>query len=67
MHDLNAVFNPRIHVIQGDNVFGVAVMFSGMSISVYRLQMIRSADTPRRSSSSSFLHFNIERISLPLQ
>lgn len=40
MHDLNAVSNPRIHVIQGDNVFGVAVMFSGMSISVYRLQMI---------------------------
>lgn len=40
MHDLNAVFNPRIPVIQGDNVFGVMVMFSGMSISVYRLQMI---------------------------
>lgn len=40
MHDLNAVFNPCIHVIQGDNVFGVAVIFSGMSISVYRLQMI---------------------------
>lgn len=40
MHDLNAVSNPRIHVIQGDNVFGVMVMFSGMSISVYCLQMI---------------------------
>ena len=40
MHDLNAVFNPRIHVIQGDIVFGVAVIFSGMSISVYRLRMM---------------------------
>lgn len=40
MHDFNAVFKANIHIIQGDNVFGVAVMFSGISISVYRLQMI---------------------------
>ena len=25
MHDSNAVFNPYIHVIQGDNVLGVMV------------------------------------------
>ena len=25
MHDLNAVFNPNIHVVQCDNVFGVMV------------------------------------------
>ena len=26
MHDFNAVFNPYVHVIQGDNVFGVMVL-----------------------------------------
>ena len=26
MHDLNAVFNPRIHVIQGDNILGLMIL-----------------------------------------